>query len=41
VVLGVIIFAEAPSGLQVLGVAAILCGLIMVARSPREPARPL
>ena len=38
VLLGVLIFAEAPSGLQVVGVAAILAGLIMVAR--RSPAPP-
>ena len=38
VLLGILIFAEAPSGLQVVGVAMILAGLIMVARTPREPA---
>src|SRR4051794_38042989 len=32
VVLGAILFAEAPSGLQLAGVAAILVGLVMVAR---------
>jgi drug/metabolite transporter (DMT)-like permease len=32
VVLGAILFAEAPSGLQLIGVAAILVGLVMVAR---------
>jgi drug/metabolite transporter (DMT)-like permease len=32
VVLGAILFAEAPSGLQLVGVAAILVGLVMVAR---------
>jgi drug/metabolite transporter (DMT)-like permease len=37
VVLGAILFAEAPSGLQLLGVAAIMVGLVMVARV-RAPA---
>jgi drug/metabolite transporter (DMT)-like permease len=37
VVLGALLFAEAPSGLQLLGVAAILGGLVMVARV-RPPA---
>jgi drug/metabolite transporter (DMT)-like permease len=37
VVLGAILFAEAPSGLQLLGVAAILAGLVAVARV-RPPA---
>ena len=40
VILGVIIFAEAPSGFQILGVAFILAGLIMVARTPRTPVTP-
>jgi drug/metabolite transporter (DMT)-like permease len=38
IVLGVIIFGEAPTGLQLAGVAAILCGLVLVA-SMRAPAR--
>jgi drug/metabolite transporter (DMT)-like permease len=37
VILGAIIFAEAPSHLQLVGVAAILSGLVMVARV-RPPA---
>ena len=37
VVLGALLFAEAPSGLQLVGVAAILAGLVMVARV-RPPA---
>ena len=37
VLLGVILFAEAPSPLQVLGVVAILAGLVLVARV-RPPA---
>jgi drug/metabolite transporter (DMT)-like permease len=37
VVLGAMLFAEAPSGLQLVGVAAILGGLVMVARV-RPPA---
>jgi drug/metabolite transporter (DMT)-like permease len=37
VLLGVILFAESPSALQLLGVAAILGGLVMVARV-RPPA---
>jgi drug/metabolite transporter (DMT)-like permease len=37
VVLGAILFAESPSGLQLLGVAAIVGGLVMVARV-RAPA---
>jgi drug/metabolite transporter (DMT)-like permease len=37
VILGAILFAEAPSGLQLVGVAAILAGLVMVARV-RPPA---
>jgi drug/metabolite transporter (DMT)-like permease len=34
VVLGVIIFSEAPSALQLVGVAAILTGLVMATRRP-------
>jgi drug/metabolite transporter (DMT)-like permease len=37
VILGAILFAESPSGLQLLGVAAILGGLVLVARV-RPPA---
>ena len=37
VILGAILFAESPSGLQLLGVAAIVGGLVMVARV-RAPA---
>ena len=37
VALGVVLFAESPSGLQLVGVAAILVGLVMVARV-RPPA---
>ena len=37
VILGAILFAEAPSGLQLVGVALILTGLVMVARV-RPPA---
>jgi drug/metabolite transporter (DMT)-like permease len=36
VILGAIIFAEAPSGLQLVGVAAILTGLILTTRRPRS-----
>jgi drug/metabolite transporter (DMT)-like permease len=35
VILGAIIFAERPSGLQLVGVAAILTGLIVTTRRPR------
>jgi drug/metabolite transporter (DMT)-like permease len=38
IILGVIIFGEAPTTLQLVGVAAILCGLLLVA-SLRAPAR--
>jgi len=38
IVLAVIIFGEAPTGLQLAGVALILCGLVLVA-SLRAPAR--
>ena len=37
VVLGALLFAEAPSGLQLVGVAAILAGLVMVARVRPPP----
>jgi drug/metabolite transporter (DMT)-like permease len=37
VILGALLFAEAPSGLQLVGVAAIVAGLVMVARV-RAPA---
>ena len=36
VILGAIIFAESPSGLQLLGVAAILTGLILTTRRTRR-----
>jgi drug/metabolite transporter (DMT)-like permease len=39
IVLGVIIFGESPTALQLAGVAAILSGLVLVA-AMREPARP-
>ena len=39
IVLGVIIFGESPTALQLTGVAAILSGLVLVA-AMREPARP-
>jgi drug/metabolite transporter (DMT)-like permease len=35
VILGVIIFSESPSGLQLVGVAAILTGLVLTTRRPR------
>jgi drug/metabolite transporter (DMT)-like permease len=35
VILGVIIFSESPSGLQLAGVAAILTGLVLTTRRPR------
>lgn len=35
VILGVIIFGESPSGLQLAGVAAILTGLVLTTRRPR------
>jgi drug/metabolite transporter (DMT)-like permease len=35
VILGVIIFSESPSGLQLVGVAAILTGLVLVTRPAR------
>jgi drug/metabolite transporter (DMT)-like permease len=38
VILGAIIFAEAPSGLQIVGVAALLSGLVAVARTRAPPA---
>lgn len=37
VILGAILFAEAPSGLQLVGVALILTGLVMVARVRPPP----
>jgi drug/metabolite transporter (DMT)-like permease len=37
VVLGALLFAEAPSRLQLVGVAAILAGLVMVARTRPPP----
>src|SRR4051794_26825007 len=37
VILGAIIFAEAPTALQVVGVAALLAGLVAVARTRSEP----
>jgi len=37
VILGALLFAEAPSGLQLVGVAAILAGLVMVARVRPPP----
>jgi drug/metabolite transporter (DMT)-like permease len=37
VILGAILFAEAPSGLQLVGVALILAGLVMVARVRPPP----
>jgi drug/metabolite transporter (DMT)-like permease len=37
VALGALLFAEAPSGLQLVGVAAILVGLVMVARVRPPP----
>jgi drug/metabolite transporter (DMT)-like permease len=37
VILGAIIFAEAPSALQIAGVAALLSGLVAVARTRAEP----
>jgi drug/metabolite transporter (DMT)-like permease len=36
VVLGIAIFGESPSGLQVLGVAAVLGGLVLVTRPERR-----
>jgi drug/metabolite transporter (DMT)-like permease len=39
IVLGVIIFSESPSGLQLVGVAAILTGLVLTTRR-RPPAVP-
>jgi drug/metabolite transporter (DMT)-like permease len=38
VALGVVIFGEAPTALQLAGVAAILAGLVIVVRTPRTPA---
>ena len=37
VILGALLFAEAPSALQLVGVAAILVGLVMVARVRPPP----
>ena len=37
VLLGALLFAEAPSGLQLAGVALILVGLVMVARVRPPP----
>ena len=37
VILGALLFAEAPSGLQLVGVALILAGLVMVARVRPPP----
>lgn len=39
ILLGVAIFSEAPSGLQLVGVAAILVGLVVVSRRAAEPLR--
>jgi drug/metabolite transporter (DMT)-like permease len=43
VILGAMIFSESPSGLQLLGVSAILTGLVVATRRPRgatlEPSR--
>ena len=40
VILAVIIFSEAPSGLQLVGVAAVLSGLVLVARGVRAAPQP-
>ena len=40
VLLGIAIFAEAPSGLQLVGVGAILAGLVLVTRPDRGRLRP-
>lgn len=40
VILGVLIFSESPSGLQLVGVAAILTGLVMVTRPARGTVEP-
>ena len=37
VLLAIAIFGEAPSGLQLAGVAAVLCGLVLVARARPAP----
>ena len=37
IVLGALLLGEAPSALQVCGVAALLAGLIAVARAEPEP----
>jgi drug/metabolite transporter (DMT)-like permease len=37
VMLGAVLFAESPSALQLVGVAAILCGLVLVARVRAPP----
>ena len=37
VILGALLFAEAPSALQLVGVAPILAGLVMVARVRPPP----
>jgi drug/metabolite transporter (DMT)-like permease len=41
VILGVIIFSEAPSGLQLVGVAAILTGLVLTTRRRAGTTTPV